>query len=103
VPALLFWLACGLRELWTRGNRARAVVILFIGLNLGSAVSLRFAQRHAKDDYRTAAAIARDTLNRGERVWWCADEGAGLYYRVPFSPLSDTPRQVWLAVGATEG
>jgi hypothetical protein len=45
-----------------------------------SILSLRFAGRHAKDDYRGAAAAAREVLAAGGTVWWSADVWTGRVY-----------------------
>ena len=84
-PILIFLLAAGCREFWRRGNFHRAVVGLFLALALASDFSVRFAERHARDDYRAAAALARDSLAQGRHVWWCADITAGRFYGVPVS------------------
>jgi hypothetical protein len=99
-PALLLVLACGLRESWSRGNFWRALAMVSLLLTLGSALELRFAARHVRDDYRTAAAIAITANARSERVWWCADGNAALYYQVPLSPWGSlaAPGQVWQAI-----
>jgi len=104
LPVLICWMACGIRELWSRGKWARLLVVLFILLNLLSSVSLRFAGRHIKDDYREAAAVAVAAHARGERVWWCADGWTGRYYGLSLSPMHESaaPGQIWLAVDALE-
>ena len=98
-PVLVLLLAIGFRSLWSRAGWRRWLATFFVLFSLASAVSLRFAGRHAKDDYRTAAAIAITANANNEKVWWCADESTGLYYRVPLSPREGLPApgQVWLA------
>ena len=54
-----------------------------LGALASSALSIRFADQHRKDDYRLAAAIAQDGLSRGLRVWWAADYLGAHYYRLP--------------------
>ncbi|MGO8765719.1 MAG: hypothetical protein ACLQSR_11385 [Limisphaerales bacterium] len=73
----------GMMNLWARGAVGRAVVIGYCLLCLTSGLELRFASRHARDDYRDAAALARQTLAEGRRVWWNADANAGVYYHLP--------------------
>jgi len=78
------------------------VVVIFISFSLASAFSLRFAERHAKDDYRSAAAVAHAAAAQHLRVWWCADINAGLYYGLPVAPeLAATTNQIWLALNAS--
>ncbi len=99
VPVLVLLLAIGFRSLWSRAGWRRWLAIFFILFSIASAVSLRFAGRHAKDDYRTAAAIAITANANNEKVWWCANESTGRYYSVPLSPKISlaAPGQVWLA------
>jgi hypothetical protein len=90
VPVLNLVLALGLLRLWdtpagrlqAAGRLAAAACLAALAL---SALSMRFAERHAKDDYRLAAAIAQDALARGQRVWWAADYLGARYYRLPGS------------------
>jgi len=60
---------------------------------LVSALEIRFGPHFRRDDYRSAAAVARTALDAGEKVWWLADVSTGRYYHVPFgSPqLTVTP------------
>jgi hypothetical protein len=70
--------------LWRSGRfpgRAAAVLIV-IALTL-SSVEVRFAFRHSKDDYRSAAAAAVQALAQGESVWWAADPVSADYYHLP--------------------
>ena len=99
-PAVLWVLACGVRDLWLRNRYWQAVALVFILLNLSSALELRFAWRHVKDDYRDAAAVAIAANRQGKQVWWCADGNSGLYYGVPLAPLHQlsAPGQVWEAI-----
>jgi hypothetical protein len=95
----LLLLGMGLQRLLASGGWRRMLAVALVLLSLASALSLRFASRHLKDDYRTAAGVALAAYARGERVWWCADGTAGLYYAVPLSPPkspSAAPAQVWL-------
>ena len=93
---LLGW--CVQTLLAQEGWRRRLAVGLLL-VNLASAGSLRWCERHEKDDYRAAARFIIAAHARGERIWWCADGTAGNYYGVPLSPpLSDraAPGKVWL-------
>jgi len=65
----------------------RVAVGAWIVLLLGSALSLRFSPKHAKDDYRSAAAITRQYLAQGRTVWWVACWECAWYYRVPIGPV----------------
>jgi hypothetical protein len=48
-------------------------------------MQVRFSSRHFRDDYRSAAAVTREVIARGETVWWAADESTGMFYGVPFA------------------
>jgi hypothetical protein len=73
----LFLLGLGLSALWERrGWLGKAVVAAFAVTSLWSCLSVRLAERHARDDYRQAVAVAKAALSKGERVWWNADGGA---------------------------
>jgi len=70
-------------------------------LSLASALSARFGERHAKDDNRAAAAVARTAFVAGKNVWWCTDGGSGLWYGLPLV-LAETntvaPGRIWWVV-----
>jgi hypothetical protein len=82
-PVVVVWLlisAAGVEALWSRGRLGRAIVIIFILLSSISCLELRFAPRHAKDDYRGAAAIAKRAAASGNTLWWNADANGAAYY-----------------------
>jgi hypothetical protein len=88
VPVINLLLALGLVRLWQApGGRARLLgritAAACIGVLAASALSMRFAPQHAKDDYKLAADIANDGLARGLRVWWAADYLGAHYYQLP--------------------
>jgi hypothetical protein len=66
-------------------RRLFGVLIIFVFLLLitYSAGSMRFADRHKKDDYKTAANIALKDISQGKRVWWAAYGLGAQYYGVP--------------------
>ena len=86
VPVLLLLSASGLAWLWSRrGAWARVVALAFCGLSLLSCLSLRFSPRHEKDNYRAAAATARQALSKGQLVWWNAASVGAQYDNVPLT------------------
>ena len=88
-PVLIFPVILGASVAWQRRDRwSRIALLAFFTLSLVSCLTLRFSPRHGKDDYRGAAALAREWNGRGERVWWNADLQSALYYAVP---LASTP------------
>jgi hypothetical protein len=83
---LLLIFALGLAALGSRSALwARGAVFVFCALSLASCLSLRFALCHEKDNYRAAAAAARQGLSRGQLVWWNAAEEGARYYQVPLA------------------
>ena len=89
LPFLLVFLGVGFRRLlfapsiWLRASACFGALILAV-----SALEIRFATRHQRDDYRGAATIARQAIADGQKVWWAADITAAAYYAVPLnSPL----------------
>lgn len=86
LPFVLTFTAAGLNELffsnrWTKRIAGFGVIALL----LWSALEIRFAPRHERDNYRDAAAEARTALSRGNTVWWLADAATGSYYRLPLN------------------
>ena len=82
-PAVILLLGFGLAAAWRRGMMGKILATTFLIFYLASALTLRFAARHEKDNYRDAAAFAKTALNAGQSVWWNADFNAAIYYQVP--------------------
>ena len=81
------------RLLSWRSTIAVSVVLAFVY----SSFSLRFADRHRKDDYRAAATVAKQELAGGKRIWWAADALGARYYGLPgefdyMGELTDRPK-----------
>jgi hypothetical protein len=88
LPILNILFALGLAELFeTHSRRGQAfrslVAVAFLLVMIYSSCSLRFSERHRKDDYRAAAAVAQQSASQGKRVWWAADYVGANYYRLP--------------------
>ncbi len=85
LPPVLGLMALGILALASlrRGVGIAAGIALSCVL-LVSDLSLRFGERHRKDDYRGAAEVAKAALTANELVWWSADPAAAAYYAVPF-------------------
>jgi hypothetical protein len=60
-------------------------VCLFALMWIASALGIRFAPRHKRDDYRDAARMANAQLAEGKRVWWVASDMAAGYYNLPIT------------------
>jgi hypothetical protein len=83
---VVYLLGMGVARLWSsRHGWAKGWVVLFVGLSLVSSLSLRFAPRHTRDNYRDAAAIAKQALQNGKTVWWNADDKGAAYYHLPLA------------------
>ena len=79
LPLLLLPLAATLATARLRDKRSAAPVLAFLALGLLSCLGLRFAPRHATDDYRGAIATAQN-LSEGKHLWWNAEKlGPALY------------------------
>jgi hypothetical protein len=80
-PLVLFVLATGGTAVLEKYSATGRIILTgFVALSLVSALSLRFNSRHAKDDYRGAALLGSEALQKGEVVWWNADpDGASVY------------------------
>jgi hypothetical protein len=88
LPLLNLLLALGLLSLFDTDARAgRAlrwtVAVVCLAFLASSSLLLRFAERHRKDDYRAAAALAQQGVAQGQRVWWAADVVGATHYRLP--------------------
>jgi hypothetical protein len=76
--------AFGLAWWWRRRSVGRAVALISVIIMGYSSLSVRYAPRHAKDDYKHAAELAALELARDGRVWWIADVRGALYYGIPY-------------------
>jgi hypothetical protein len=66
--------------LWCRSLVVRALsTALFLAL-LVSSLMLRFSGTHVRDDYRSAAALAKSAIDKGKTVFWAANPDAAEYY-----------------------
>jgi hypothetical protein len=88
VPILNLLLAMGLVGLLARRSRPAwalraSIAVACLALLTLSSMSLRFAERHNKDDYRGAVAIAQEAVSKGQRVWWAGAHLGANHYRLP--------------------
>jgi uncharacterized membrane protein len=84
LPFLMILFAIGLERMWFGQQRwLRIAAIVAVIVFLTSALEIRFAPRHQRDDYRSAANLARSAVTANEKVWWIADEVTGAYYKLP--------------------
>jgi hypothetical protein len=96
-PFVLAMMACALLWLWRSGRPlGRAAAILMAVALAASSLEVRFAFRHSKDDYRSAAASAVQSLAAGKIVWWAADPDAADYYRLPITERARPGAALWV-------
>jgi hypothetical protein len=80
-PLVVFVLGSGLASLLqSPGTGARLAAVAFLCFSFVSCLGVRLAARHARDDYRGAAAVAHQSTARGEPVWWNADPECAWVY-----------------------
>src|SRR5262252_1761359 len=77
--------AFGLVRWWRSRFVGRAVTLISVIMMGYSSLSVRYAPRHAKDDYKHAAELAAIELAHDGRVWWLADLRGVLYYGIPYA------------------
>jgi hypothetical protein len=98
-------LAASLDSIWTKRQSSFLLITLFAVFIYSSAV-IRWSPTHAKDDYRTASALAREALSHGKRVSWIGATQPAVYYNVPLSttwPPYPGTASVRLPSPATDG
>jgi hypothetical protein len=103
LPLVCLLFGMGLWRLTTGGGWRRWMAGLFVASSLTSAIELRFAERHAKDAYREAAALARAALARGETVWWSAGVRGAQVYGVPLNEKDAERGKAWLIKNPVSG
>jgi hypothetical protein len=86
LPFVLLLVSFGFLHLWQSDKKlSRAVVLTICLLLILSSLSTRFSPRFAKDDYRTAAQIAKSSQEDEKTIWWAADTATANYYGLEFS------------------
>jgi len=86
LPFVLLLVSLGLLHLWQSDKKlSRAIVLTICLLLILSSLSTRLSPRFAKDDYRTAAQIAKSCLEDEKTIWWAADSATANYYGLEFS------------------
>jgi hypothetical protein len=86
LPILIFSMALGIDHAWRSQKRTGALVALpVVAMLLWSSLQVRFAARHQRDDYRSAARVAIEAIEANKKVWWAADHSTALYYKVPLN------------------
>ena len=86
LPVVLFLFSRAALRVVRSGRAGRLSLGLLLSAMAISSLTFRFHPRHAKDDYRRAAAIAGNALEAGLTVWWAADGAAAEYYGLADGP-----------------
>jgi hypothetical protein len=103
LPLVLFVQGLGLASCLGSGKWIwRLLALLFLGGCLVSDANVRFAERHAKDDYRGAAALARQALARGDSVWWSADVQGAEVYHLPVRRITGATNVALVVINSNE-
>lgn len=80
-PAALFVVAVWGDRMWeSRRAAPRAALAVLLAAMAVSAFAFRFGERHGKENYRHAAALALAALRAGQCVWWSADGNSAWLY-----------------------
>jgi uncharacterized membrane protein len=86
LPFVLLLASLGVLHLWQSNKKLSRAIVLSLCLLLAiSSLSTRFSPRFAKDDYRTAAQIAKSGLEDEKTIWWAADSATATYYGLEFN------------------
>ncbi|HKW30196.1 MAG TPA: hypothetical protein VJT54_12735 [Verrucomicrobiae bacterium] len=80
LPLIIFLASYLAASLWKHGHWSRGLVVCLMLGGLISCLEIRFAPRHAKDDYRSATAVAKKAAAKGEKIYWAADVQTAIYY-----------------------
>lgn len=79
----------GIARCWRHRVGGMALALMSVIIMGYSSISVRYAPRHAKDDYKRAAELALIELAHGGRVWWIADPKGAVYYGIAISDVGD--------------
>jgi hypothetical protein len=83
-PFILMAEVCAVAILWNTGRATGRIAACLIVVALAcSSIELRLAPRHEREDYRSAAAAARQALAGHKTVWWGGAPECAVYYHLP--------------------
>jgi hypothetical protein len=95
-PFYIALLGMAIAQLFKSRNASRKLIpIGLAGLLFFSALSLRFAAHHRKEDYRAAVQVARRALDGGQSVWWVAGIRPAEYYHLDCATTGPEPGKVF--------
>lgn len=95
LPAIILGLAALINLAFSQKSLFWKIIAALLPLLwLGSSLNLRWNPIYAKDDYRSAAAIATSALADHKEVWWAADAAAAYVYKAPVA-LEEIPGRIW--------
>ena len=67
-----------------QGSLRKALAGVTLAAMAASSIDIAYAERHRREDFRTAARMAGSYLQHDDRVWWAAYLWGASYYRLPF-------------------
>lgn len=85
-----------------RRPAAIALGVLFLVALGFSSLQIRTNPRFAKDDYRSAAAMARAAHEQGHVVWWAASDVGSAYYGLETTRESDSSAVLYTSSMSTD-
>lgn len=88
-------LGMAVSRVWTRRLWIKCLAGALICLLCYSALNLRFAERHRKEDYREAARIAKQMLAEHKSIWWLASPYVAQYYDLNCALTEPEPGKVY--------
>jgi hypothetical protein len=89
IPFIVMVYGLGIAWWWQRPFLGKVVAVAAVIVLAYSSLSIRFAPRFEKDDYRGAAELAKAEIERGGQVWWIAHPWGALYYGLNPRLMSD--------------
>ena len=103
LPAVIFWLGLGASAARQRNGIGKLLVVGYFAMCLSSELALRFVTRHAKDDYRSAATLARTALADRQTIWWSADPNTAAYYHLSLATNFNQAGRAFALVNPSAG
>jgi hypothetical protein len=97
-PFYVALLGMAFAGLWTTPRPSlRVLPLAFCALCIFSAANFRWAPSLRKEDYRSAAAFARQALADGKSVWWQAGGLSASYYGLACAYTYPEPGKIFVA------
>jgi hypothetical protein len=85
-------------EEWNGSVFKWITVSALFALLLFSSLRLRFDSEYAREDFRSATAVAKEALGKNQTVWWYGMPYETGYYKLPISSNPDETNKALLIV-----